>query len=253
MYFTPFQLPRTAFPELSEDFVVMGSSEGGSAAWAFAQKVASEPMAGHLGKVALSPLTRMLSLPPDEPIIPFLLLYLTPTLKVNCGPFEPSDIFTSEGMQSLETLTTLEGCTTVIYQLADQHTLKAGWQNNTSVQKYQAANINGGKAISDPLLVIQGGDDPIIYTPTVETAVKETMEKFPDSQIEYHLLPNVTHAPAMYAGLQIYIDWIAARFSGQPAKPGYHSQVATPARPASAQQTEANWFVQSQTEPWQIT
>ena len=244
---------RVAFPELSEDFVVIGSSEGGSAAWAFAQKAVTQPMAGHLGTIALSPLTRMLSLPVDEPIIPFLLLFLTPTLKVNYGPFNPNDIFTPDGIQSLETLTTLEGCSTVTYQVVSQNTLKPGWQNNTSVQKYQAANINGGKEIRGPLLIIQGGDDPIIYTPTVEKAVNETMENFPESQIEYHLLPNVTHAPAMYAGLQVYMEWIAARFAGQPPKPGYHSNVAAPVRPASAQQTEANWFIQIQTEPWQIT
>lgn len=60
-YFIP--APRKAFPELSEHFVVIGSSEGGSAAWAFAQRLATEPMAGHLGTIALSPLTRMLNLP----------------------------------------------------------------------------------------------------------------------------------------------------------------------------------------------
>ena len=244
---------RKAFPELSEDFVVIGSSQGGSAAWAFAQKLAAEPMTGHLGTIALSPLTRMLSLPLDEPIIPFLLLFLAPTLKVNYNPFDPSDIFTPEGLQSLETLTTLKGCTTVAYQIFNENTLKVGWQNNTSVQKYQAANINGGQEIRGPLLVIQGGDDPIVYHPTVEYAVNKTLEKFPNSQIEYHLLPNVTHEPAMYAGLQIYVEWIAARFAGQPPKSGYHSQVATPARPASAQQTEANWFIQIVTEPWQLS
>jgi len=155
-------------------------------------------------------------------------------------------------MRSLETLTTLEGSSTVIYQIVSPDNLNPGWQNNTSVQRYQEANVNGGKEISGPLLVIQGGDDPIIYTPTVEDAVKETMKKFPASQIEYHLLPNVTHAPAMYAGLQIYLDWITARFTGEPTKTGYQGEIATPARPATAQQTEANWFIQIQTEPWQL-
>ena len=244
---------RVAFPELSKEFVVIGSSEGGSAAWAFAQKVVREPIAGHLGTVVLSPLTRMLSLPPEEPIIPFLLLFLAPTLAVNYGPFEPSDIFTSTGMKSLETLTNLRGCSTVMYQIVSADTLKSGWQNNPAVMRYQAANVNGGKEIGGPLPVIQGGDDPIIYTPPVENAVNQTIAEFPASQIEYHLLPNVTHAPAMYAGLQIYMDWIAARFAGQSLIAGCHSQVATPVRPFSAQQPEANWFIQMQEEPWQIT
>jgi len=244
---------QAAFPELSNEFVVLGSSEGGSAAWSFAQKMACEPLDGHLGTIALSPLTRLLSLPQDESIIPFLLLYLTPTLKANYGPFDPNEIFTLEGVGSLDTLAKLQGCNIVLFQLGGHDILKPGWQNNPSVQRYQAANINGGKEIRGPLLAIQGGEDPIIHTPTVETAVTETIEKFPDSQIEYPLLPNVTHASAMYAGLQIYLEWIAARFAGQAAKPGCCSQIAVPTRPASAQQNEANWFVQIQTDPWQIT
>ncbi len=199
---------QAAFPELSKEFVVLGSSEGGSAAWSFAQKMACEPLDGHLGTIALSPLTRLLSLPQDESIIPFLLLYLTPTLKANYGPFDPNEIFTLEGVGSLDTLANLQGCNIVLFQLGGHDILKPGWQNNPSVQRYQAANINGGKEIRGPLLAIQGGDDPIIHTPTVETAVTETIEKFPDSQIEYPLLPNVTHASAMYAGLQIYLEWI---------------------------------------------
>ena len=210
-------------------------------------------MEGHLGTVALSPLTRLLSLPTDEQITPILLLLLAPTLKANFAPFDPEDIFTSEGMQALANYTTLSGCSTVLYQIIGPNILKSDWQSNLAIQRYQEVATNGGQAISGPLLVIQGGADPIIYTPTVEEGINQTMRMFPKSQIEYRLLPNVTHAPAMYAGLQIYMDWIAARFAGQPAKPGYHSSIVTPLRPASAQQKEANWFIQIETEPWQTT
>lgn len=244
---------RQAFPELSQDFVVLGSSEGGGAAWAFAEKLVHEPLNGHLGTVALSPITRMLDLPQDEPIIPFLLLYLTPTLIKNYGPFEPEDIFTPKGLEAYKILYELEGCSTVIYQLLGQDILKEGWQNNTAVQAYQKVGANGGRAISGPMLVIQGGSDPIIYTPTVEAAIKNTVERFPNSNIEYHLLPNVTHAPAMYAGLPIYIDWMSARFAGNQVKPGYQSKTAQLARPAASQQAEANWFIQKQLQPFQQT
>ena len=240
-----------AFPELSKDFVVIGSSQGGSAAWAFAQKMATERMDGHLGTVTLSPVTRLLDLPIDEPIFSLLVLCLIPALKANYGPFDPSEILTPEGLESLETMTTLQGCNSTLFQFPMQNILKSGWHNNNAVQRYQAANINGGKEIGGPMLVMQGNDDPIVTTPVVEAAVNETMKQFPESQIEYHLLPNVNHDPVMYAGLQIYLDWISARFAGKPAKPSYHSQVATPCRPATAQQLEANWFVEAETEPWQ--
>jgi pimeloyl-ACP methyl ester carboxylesterase len=244
---------RTAFPELSQDFAVVGSSEGGGAAWGFAEKLVREPIAGHLGTVTLSPVTNMLKLPSDGPLLPALMLWLVPTLQTNYPPFKPEDIFTPDGLQSLKTLNELKGCSTVLYQVVKPDILKPGWQNHTAVQRYIEVAANGGKEISGPMLVIQGGADPIIYAPTVEAAVHETVQKFPKSQIEYHLLPNVTHAPAMYAGLQIYVDWITARFAGEPAKPGFHQFTATLARPPSAHQSEANWFIQKQTEPWQVT
>jgi len=57
-----------------------------------------KPIVGYLGMITLLPLTRILSLPLDKLIIPFLLLYLTPTLQVNYSPFEPSNIFTPKGI-----------------------------------------------------------------------------------------------------------------------------------------------------------
>ncbi|KAL9629498.1 MAG: hypothetical protein Q9164_006856 [Protoblastenia rupestris] len=178
---------RKAFSELSQDFVVIGSSEGGGSAWAFAEKLIQEPLEGYLGTVALSPIIRMLDLPPHEAIIPFLLIYLTPTLQRNYGDFHPEDIFTPRGMESLQALYQLNACSTVIYQLIGPDLLKEGWQNNTAIQEYQKVGGNGGKELEGPMLVIQGGSDPIIHTPTVEAAIKETMQNYPSSQIEYHL------------------------------------------------------------------
>jgi len=243
---------QKAFPELSKRFVVIGSSEGGLAAWGFAQKLVSEPMDGHLGTIALSPVTRVLNLPKTEAVVPQLLLMIAPSLIANFPAFKPEQI-TPEGQQSLETYVTLKGCNNVLFNIQSTNILKDDWQNNTSVQEYQKIAAVGGKRISGAMLVIQGGVDPIVYPQSVTDAVNETLEADPSAKIEYHLLPNVSHAPAMYAGLQIYLDWIAARFSGQPVKPGFSRFDPQPIRPAAAQQLEANWFIQYETEPWQAT
>ena len=47
------QAARAAFPEFSEEFIVIGSSLGRGGAWAFAQRMAIEPMAGYLGTIAV--------------------------------------------------------------------------------------------------------------------------------------------------------------------------------------------------------
>ena len=246
------QAARTAFSELSEEFVVIGSSLGGGGAWAFAQRMATEPMVGYFGTVALSPVMRLLSLPQDSAIFPMLILLLIPGLVAKYPDFKAEEILTPAGIQRLETYQTLQGCNNVLFQTATvPDMLKHGWYHNTHIQRYQEIAVNGGREILGPLLVIQGADDPIVSAQSVTDGVNETLKAFPSAQIEYHVLPHVTHASAMYAGQQIYLDWIAARFKGEPATPGYCSHVVQPIRPGGAQQIEANWIIQEQTEPWQ--
>ena len=246
------QAARIAFPELSEEFVVIGSSLGGGGAWAFAQRMAAEPMAGYSGTVALSPVMRLLNLAQDNAIFPMMILLLVPSLVANYPDFEAEDILTPAGIQCLDTYIMLKGCNNVLFQTASiPNMLKPGWQYNDHVQKYQDIAANGGREIRGPLLAIHGADDPIVSAQSVTDGVVETVKLFPSAQIEYHILPHVTHASAMYPGQQIYMDWIAARFKRQPAELGYRSHVAEPIRNRGAQQLEANWFIQGQTAPWQ--
>ncbi|KAL8838550.1 MAG: hypothetical protein Q9170_002092 [Blastenia crenularia] len=244
---------REAFPELSAKFVVIGSSEGGQAVWGFSEKLVAEPMEGHLGTVALSPVTSLLDLPETEAVVPLLLLMLSPSLEKSYLDFIPEQIFTSQGQQSLQTYVRLKGCNTVLFNVPSIGIMKDGWQKNNAIQSYQKVAGVGGKRISGPMLVIQGGVDPIVYPPTVTDAVNKTIAADPSASIQFHMLPNVSHAPAMYAGLQIYLDWIAARFSGQVLDRGLSRSDPQPIRSASAQQIEANWSIQNVTAPWQAT
>ena len=250
---------RTTLPELSKDFVVIGSSLGGGGAWSFTQRMVTEPMTGYLGTIALSPVTRLLNLPQDNTVFPMLILLLVPSLLAKYPDFEAENLLTPTGMQCLETYLALKGCNNVLFQTASSvptKILQPDWQQNPHLQAYQELAANGGKEIRGPLLVIQGLDDPIVSAQSVTDGVTETLKIFPSSaapQIEYHLLPHVTHASAMYAGQQIFMDWIAARFSGEPADLGYRSYVAEPVRDGGAQQAEVNWFIQGFTEAWQAS
>ena len=146
----------------------------------------------------------------------------------------------------------LQGCNNVLFQAAIvPNMLKSGWQQNIHLQKYQELAANGGRELSGPVLVIHGADDPVVSVQSVTEGVDEILKVFPAAQIEYHILPHVTHASAMYAGQHLYLDWIAARFKGEPAESRHRSHVAQPIRPSGAQQKEANWIIQEQTEPWQ--
>ena len=98
----------------------------------------------------------------------------------------------------------------VLFNLESTNILKDGWQNNTWIREYRKNAAVSGKRIGNAMLVIQGAVDPIMYPGSVTDESNETLKADPSASTEYHLLFNISHAPAMYAGLQIYLDWIAA-------------------------------------------
>ena len=243
---------REAFPELTQEFVIIGDSEGGQAAWAAAERLYNETLPTHLGTIAMSPLTRILSLPRDGWVIPILVVMLVPGLQQRFHDFKPEDVLTEKGVQTLQTYKALNGCNTLLFQLPSGHDLlRSDWQSNPHIQKYQQTAFTGQKKISGPLLVIHGDSDSIVSIESVTDAVQGTAKICPSNHIEYHVLPNVSHVPAMYVGQQIWMDWIGARFAGERLDPGLQNHVAKPIRPHEAQLREANWYVQGRTEPWQ--
>lgn len=250
--FYSIQAAQQAFSELTQEFVVLGHSQGGGAVWAFAEKLVQEPLAGYLGTVPIAPVTRLLDYPVDEPIMPLVVLFLVPNLSENFG-LNPEDILTTEGLRALETLKDLKGCMTIAIQLIGAQLIKEGWQNHTAVQAWQNTYANGRKPFRGPMLIVEGDGDPAVQSYALEAAIMDTIQQYPDSQLQYHVLPGVTHAPALYAGLRVYMDWVAARFQGIPAQPGYRQSKSTPIRPGAGQQTETNWFIQKQTQGYQLT
>ena len=121
------QAARKAFPTISEEFVVIGSSEGGGAAWAVAQQLVTRPMSGHLGTVALSPVTRVLSLPQDVVTLGLVVLYLIPGIEAKYPDFKRTDVLTPQAAHDLETYLKLEGCNSVLFQLSTgANVFKAG-------------------------------------------------------------------------------------------------------------------------------
>ena len=243
---------RRAFPEISEDFVILGSSQGGSAAWSCAEKLVGDPIPGHLGTITLSPVTRLLDLPPTESIVPLLVLLISPALMATNPGFDPSEVLNQTGVQSLRVYNDLEGCNTVLFNLPmTPQTLIEGWQNNTAIQKYQQIAQVGNRPISGPMLVATGGSDAIIFNPTVTSGVNETAKMFPQASLDYYLMPDVSHAPAMYSGWQMYNKWMSDLFAGVKPEPGLRTHNVQPVRPTSAQQIEADWYIQHSTAPWQ--
>ena len=244
------QAAQVAFPCLSKDFVVIGHSQGGGTAWAASQRQAFKPVPGFLGAVAVSPLTDVFK--ELEPILSVLAASLCPGMASVFPDFNPSAILTPDGQQRLDMVLSLGcGIACSMALLSNCNLLRPEWKEDTHVQKYRELIMNGGKELGAPLLVIHGDADPLLSPAVVTAAVKKTIELHPSSNLNFVMLPQVTHTPALTAAQSLWMDWIADRFGGRTLDNGPRQSRLTLARPGKSYQAEQNWFLEPATQFYQ--
>lgn len=235
------QAAREAFPQLGKRFVVFGNSEGGGAAWSVAERQSTRsPVDGYLGAIAVAPVTSILE--EAEPIRSILELGLMPAIAAYFPDFNMSEVCTPEGLQRSTLVRALEAPTsTSVALVSDAQLLQPGWTENPYIQEFQELIRNGGKAITQPLLVIKGEADPMLQYSVTAAAVKNTIEKCPGAPIEFIHMPGISHDPALTGSQRYWMDWIADRFAGRNASLGSKELQIKPARPLDAYQPELNW------------
>ena len=237
---------QEAFPELSKQFVVLGHSQGGGAAWAVAQKAASSPIPSLLGIIAISPYTDFLN--EHGRYRPLMPTAMCRGMASAMPDFNPKDILTVKGEACVDIMFGLgAGLASAMALFTGVDPLKSSWELNAHILEFSRLTANGGKAIQGPLLVIHGQADAMNTLPTVEKAVTKTIERFPDSQLEFVTLPGVTHAPALPASQRLWMDWIGDRFAGVEAKPGFQQQKISSPRPVEAYHGDPNFYLEPAT------
>lgn len=246
------QASRAAYPELSKDWVAIGHSQGGGAAWAVAERQVHKPVEGYLGAVPIAPVTRIIDI--AGPLLYVIGTVIAPSVKVTEPEFELADCVTPAGLQALDlmyktgaSLSTTVGILSGVMQSGGQ-LLKAGWKDNKHVQRFQSHTETGRKSIAGPLLVIFGETDPRVKPEVCTGAVEETARLYPDAKLKYLLLPEITHTPALSASQSIWMDWIADRFRGVEVKAGYELIKPKMLRPKEKYAMEQNWWVAPATE-----
>lgn len=243
------QAAQSGFPSLSKDFVVIGHSQGGGAAWATSQRQAVTPVSGFLGAVAVSPVTDAFQ--ELEPVRSMLITTLCPGIADTFPDIDLGVMLTTEGQRRLATVQGLNaGVACGLALLSDCNLLKpeSEWQQHPRIQEYRERIVNGGKEICGPLLVIHGDSDPRLSSKLSMAAARKTVELYPASSIDSIVLPQVSHAPALTAGQRIWMDWIADRFAGHAVDAGHRETKVTPARPAHSYLPEQNWFLEPATK-----
>ncbi|KAK6086506.1 putative secretory lipase [Seiridium cupressi] len=239
---------QVAWPTLSKEFILMGHSQGGGAAWGAAEQLVKEPVAGYLGTIAASPLPsliKLLQLAIDSPLI------WTAAAKVVAGfpsifsSFQLSDWLSEEGVKLTNILQGLQGCQSVALELlATPNLQREGWNETWYLPAYDNLTSVGGKEFAGPMLVLHGSADMVIPEITAATAVNATCEALPDSRLQYTVLEGVTHVPVLYAGQQIWLNWIANRFNGVPVGSGCVQETLSPGLSEQTYQAEFDYTLQ---------
>ncbi|KAF2117087.1 Alpha/Beta hydrolase protein [Lophiotrema nucula] len=241
--FYAVEAARKAFSDLSKQFVVMGHSQGGLAAWSAAERQARKPVEGYLGAIAASPTTDIMQIFQAAPAAQIALAWrIGQGLSTIFPDFQLSEWLTGEGVRRVELMKELGGCNSVETQLFPP--VKADLSRNQYFQRFSEVTSAGRKPISGPMLVMQGEDDPVVDAGVTASTVNDTCSAYSDSQIQYASFGGATHVPVLNAGQQLWLKFIEERFMGIDVGKGCSTTTFSPLRPLDAYQKDLEHYLQ---------
>ncbi|KAI9697136.1 MAG: hypothetical protein M1820_007952 [Bogoriella megaspora] len=249
--FYAVQAAQSAFPTLlSKQFVIMGQSQGGGAAWAAAQRQVTKPVEGYLGTVAASPFTDVLADIAADPQTENneRVVAIAQGLGSVLPSFRVSDWVTDLGIKRLALLKEVGACNAagsyILGGVEGEQILKEGWNSTSAAEWYRNVTLNGGKRFAGPMLVIQGTQDPNANVNVTSNSVNETCSVFPQAQLKYVQFEGVTHVSILYTGQQMWLQWIEDRFKGVQVPEGCEQEVVSPVRGVANVDRNVNWFIE---------
>ena len=244
------QAAQKAWANLSQEFVLMGHSQGAGAVWAAAEAMAADPVPGYLGGVAASAPTSFKTLVnglDNAPVAKYFFAAFAAQGMASIFPlFRPSDWFTDIGLRAANLIKDLQACQSVASELyfSLPNVIKPTFNHTWYFDAFDKLVRNGQKPINGPLLVLQGSNDVAILPEETIASVNHTCTTFPVSQIRLEILPNTDHTGTLYSGQNIWLQWIADRFAGVRSPPHCETENRLPVRPLDAYQTSVNYFLE---------
>lgn len=231
---------------LSEEWVVVGHSEGGMTAWRTNERLAMPDQdellkAGKfLGAVANSPALRPLDLIPESirraaggPIGDAVSVFFLQSLALLFpDQIRVEDYVTDTVLARIPLMD--QGCLLVGRALfsnltKDELFKDMGWLEHPAVIDWQKRyNGAGPHALAAPMLVVQGVTDPLTYANNTEWDFNQTCNAFPKSKATLMLYPGVDHNVAAQAPQVDFLRWIKDRFDGVEVAEGCAIKTAEP-------------------------
>lgn len=229
---------------LSDEWVVVGHSEGGMTAWRTNERLAMPGQeallkAGKfLGAVANAPALRPLDLIPESielaaggPIGDAVSVFFLQSLEALFpDQFRVKDYVTKTVVGRLPLMDQeclITGRALFSNLTADQLFKNTSWLKLPVIVDWQKRyNGAGPHAVAAPMLVVQGMTDPLVYANNIERDFNATCSSFPDSKITLELYPETDHNVATTISQFDYLRWIRERFEGVQVPDGCSREVA---------------------------
>ncbi|KAF4990977.1 hypothetical protein FDECE_14184 [Fusarium decemcellulare] len=217
--------------QLSDKWAVVGHSEGGLTAWRTAERLAMPGQEALLaagqfvGAVSMAPALRPLDLIPESferanggPVGDVVSTYLLQSL---AGLFPEQiriqDYLTKLALDRLKLIdrACLETGDALFGNLTKDQTFKdTTWLTHPVVVDWQKRyNGLGPHALAAPMLVVQGGDDPLTYASATEADFNSMCSKFPESSAELLLYTGKDHDGVLEPSTEDVFAWLADRFN----------------------------------------
>ncbi|KAH8903671.1 alpha/beta-hydrolase [Coniochaeta sp. PMI_546] len=210
---------KTFSDKITDQYVVMGHSQGGAVAWAVSELLAQKPQkysdcqAGHLGTIVFNPFSGSLSEMGPEIFFP----WVGKALDSIFPSFKLSYWLTDLGVARTQLLDQLQGGQFVSQVLFENATeiVNPAW-NQTWYEEAVTPLTNPGKVpFKGPMILIEGtGDRGDSYNRN-KAIWNATCRKY-GGDFEFAGINGTGHFPTMDATRQMWLRWIEDRFEGKP-------------------------------------
>ncbi|KAG5658643.1 hypothetical protein KAF25_010824 [Fusarium avenaceum] len=227
---------------ITQEWVVVGHSEGGLSAWRTCEREAMPGKAtgGFLGAVAIAPALQPIKLVREAfrranggPVGDVNSIFLVQSLSRLYPSMKIENYFSDIVLSRIPLAE--QGCIGTGSALYSSLTEKQLYKNTSWIshpdfldwsKRYNGAGLH---ALAAPMLVIQGEADLRVYPNYTEEDYNATCKEFPESTAEYKLYPDIDHFAITEASQPDYLPWIADRFNNVTLSKGCTRGVVNPA------------------------
>ena len=209
----------------SDSVIIFGHSQGGQAAL-FAGQISATyaPDLFVVGVVAAAPVSNVAEFAPTVPggnsdslsmyaVMAFYAWSLT------YGDLPLTAVFTPWAVSTTPALDQVcsDQVATTYAHVPTNQIFTATWKDSAAIQTHLTQNEPGMAHTSAPILVVQGTSDTIIPSSTTTNLVNQRLCRRQHDVVDYQVFRGANHGTVVAVAQSNVLQWIAARFAGQPA------------------------------------